>query len=426
MNSIFTLLENIDFIICMHLLYGRKVRFGWKGMACILLTLIVLVLFSYNFFAHIVTVILFCIYTIFEFGFEKRKFITNIVLGYISIGIVELGCWSVVNVVFFIFYGQWPQISTVCCLVLNIITLLIILLLFPRLNLERFSDFMQQRVALVRIVFLMIFLCLFGILLRLWVTDYFPLSIEQYWVAIVSVFLLLGVTYMWQKSYYKSREQELQLQMHQMYDEGFQNLIADIRKRQHDFQNHLNTVYSLHYTCRTYEELVKEQQAYVEAIQTENRYYKMLSIGNPVIIGFLYGKFLQAETHNISVSYDIRIGDLQSKMPVHKMVEIIGNLFDNALEAIENSAREEVIYLEFTEDPKKIVFKIKNESNYITQDEKIKMFKKGESSKGKHRGFGLANVMQICKQYHCDLQVRNEKENEKIYLEFQITIAGEK
>lgn len=424
MDIIFTILENITLYICLHQLYGRVFRLGWKDIAFILVDVIVLVLLSYSLLAHIFTVILLIIYVIMRFGFGK--IITNIVLGFIIVGVVELGCWSIANVISYIFCGNWFTDSAAGCLVLNIMTFLIALFVFPCLKLERFSNFMQQKIVFLQVVFFMVFLGFFGMLLRLWVTGYVPLSIEQYGVVIVSLFLLLGVTYMWQKSYYKEREQELQLQMHEMYYEGFQNLIADIRKRQHDFQNHLNTIYSMHYTCTTYDELVKEQQTYVDAIQTENRYYKMLSIGNPVIIGFLYGKFLQAETHNITISYDIRIGDLQSKVPLHKLVEVIGNLFDNALEAIDNSEREKVVYLEFTENSEKIVFKIKNESDYISQEEKIKMFEKGASSKGEQRGFGLANVKQICKQYNCDLQVRNQKENGKIYLEFQITITSEK
>lgn len=54
------------------------------------------------------------------------------------------------------------------------------------------------------------------------------------------------------------------------------------------------------------------------------------------------------------------------------------------------------------------------------------MFEQGKSSKGENRGFGLANVKQICKQYKCNLQVRNQKEAGKVYLEFQITIESEK
>lgn len=422
MDIVFSVLENIDLVICMHLLNGRGLRMNWKDITFVLATFITLVLLSYSFLAHILTVIVLIMYTIIEFGFEKRKVIINIELVFIIMGVLELGCWCILNAVSFVFGGNWFPNTDVSCLVLNIMAFLTALLLFPHLKLEQFSNFMQQKIVLLQIVLFVIFCGFFGIVLRCWLTYHSPLSIEQYGVVIICLSLLLGVTYMWQKSNYKAREQEMQLQMHQMYDEGFQNLIADIRKRQHDFQNHLNTIYSMHYTCTSYEELVKEQQTYVDAIQTENRYYKMLSIGNPVIIGFLYGKFLQADQKCITVSYDIRIGDLQSKMPLHKMVEVIGNLFDNAVEAVENSGKEKRIYLEFVENPDRIVFKIRNASEYIPQEERIKLFEKGKSSKGQHRGIGLSNVKQICEQYKCDLQVKNQKKDNNMYLEFQMKI----
>lgn len=110
-------------------------------------------------------------------------------------------------------------------------------------------------------------------------------------------------------------------------------------------------------------------------------------------------------------------------MPMHKLVEVIGNLFDNAMEAIEEQGVEQKIYLEFIEQPEQIDFKIKNESCYIPQEKLLKMFERGESSKGELRGLGLANVRQICEEYKCDLQVNNRKgEQDKSYLEFEITI----
>lgn len=357
-----------------------------------------------------------------EFGFEKRKAILNIILCFIVIGFLQLAVWWMLYLACMFWGEEWAYGKSYISF--NAFLLLIVWFIFPRLKLDKFSNFMQQKKILLRMILLVAFFCMAYLLFRVGDINY--LLPEQYFAIVASLLLLIGVTYMWQKSYFKAREWELQLQMHQMYNEGFQNLITEIRKRQHDFQNHLNTIYSMHYTCTTYEELVKEQQAYVEAIQIENRYHKMLKIGNPVIIGFLYEKFLQAEKHNITVAYDIRIGDLQGRVPIYKMVEMIGNLFDNAIEAIADGKREKVIYLEFMETKEEIVFRIKNESDYITQEEQIKMFEQGKSSKGENRGFGLANVKQICKQYKCNLQVRNQKEAGKVYLEFQITIESEK
>lgn len=413
--------EMIFMAKCMFLLNGENFRFTWRLFAAILSSYIFAGIFYNNIFTHILSTIVICWYYITQFGFEKSKFITNMELVCVLMGILELGCWSVICIVYFMFTGDWPMETYAGNLLIMIMACLITWFVLPHLKLDKFSKFLQQKTILPQIILFLGFLWIVGLVAsRLLSFSY--INPEQYGVMLVSIVLLFSVLYMWHKSYYKAKEQEMQLQMHQMYDEGFQTLISDIRKRQHDFQNHLNTIHSMHYTCHTYEELVEKQQAYVDAIQTENKYYKMLRIGNPVIVGFLYGKFLQADEKGITVSYDIRIGDLQSKMPLHKMVEVIGNLFDNAVEAITDSEKEQVIYLEFVENAEAIVFTIKNESVYIPQEDKIKMFEKGKSSKGADRGFGLANVKQICEQYKCDLQVRNTKEDEKVYLEFQVTI----
>ena len=418
------ILEDLYMAKCLYLLYGEKFRFNWMLLVTILSNCFILDTFSLNAFARILSVFLLFGYFISQFGFEKRKFITNIELLYVLLGTLQLGCWSVIGSIYFIFMGEWPLETHESNLLINIMAFCIVWFLFPYLKLDKFSKFLQQKTILPQIILSLGFLYVVGLIASR-IISFSNLRPEHYGVIFVCIVLLFSVMYMWHKSYYKAKEQELQLQMHQMYDEGFQTLISDIRKRQHDFQNHLNTIYSMHYTCRTYEELVKKQQEYVDAIQTENRYYNMLSIGNPVIIGFLYGKFLQADKKGITISYDIRINQLQCKMPLHKMVEVIGNLFDNAMEAIADTKKEQVIYLKFVENTEIIFFSIKNESEYIPQEYKIKMFEKGKSSKGADRGFGLANVKQICEQYRCDLQVKNIKEDGKVYLEFQITIQKE-
>ena len=416
-----TTVEALYIVKCLHLLYGQKFRFNRRVLVILGANYVLYSGFCQNGLNKVVSVLFLCWYCLSQLGFEKKKLIVNMELLYVLMVILQLGLWSIVSILYFMFMGDWPIESYEGNLLINTIIFCIVWFLFPHLKLNRFSHFFQQKTMLPQIILSMAFLYIVAMLISR-VVNYSYLRLEQYGVIFVSIVLLFGVMYMWQKSYYKAKEQEMQLQMHQMYDEGFEALISDIRKRQHDFQNHLNTIYSMHYTCHTYEELVEKQQAYVDAIQTENKYYKMLSIGNPVIIGFLYGKFLQADRKGITVAYNIRISQLQCKMPLHKMVEVIGNLFDNAVEALELSEREKTVYLKFVEKGDCITFTIKNESDYIPQEDILKIFKQGQSSKGEQRGFGLANVKQICDQYKCDLQVRNQKEDDKVYLEFQITI----
>ena len=414
------LLEILSILLCIYALYGKKFHLNIKNIIVIAVDIIVLQLIAEGQLPSGMTMLIypvvFC-YCIVEFGVNKRELVVNNVLYIVVLGILQMGVWMILD--FFQMIHTINSERGINNLMVNTVVLLIVWIVIPHIGLHKFSVFMQQKVVLLRMLLVIALLFIAYLLLIMKVTNY--LAPEQYIVIIISLCLLAGVTYMWQKNQYKVREQKVELQMHQMYGEGFQNLVTEIRKRQHDFQNHLNTIYSLHYTCSTFEELVEQQKEYGDAIQQDNKYNKLLSVGNPVIIGFLYGKFIQADKRGITIVYNIKVADLESKMPIHKLVEIIGNLFDNAMDAVEENDVEKIIYLDFVETPEKIEFKIKNESCHIPQEQLIKMFERGESSKGAQRGLGLANVKQICGEYKCDLQVHNQKDDAgKFYTDFAI------
>lgn len=414
------LLEIVSILLCIHALYGEKFQLDIKAIIVIATDLILSQLVDEGKIASEMILLLYpvmFIYCIVKFGFNKKELVVNNILYIVIMVVLQAASWIVLNFLDFISLNS--LISGIDNLMVNFFVFLVIVLIFPHIGLHKCSVFMQQKMFLVQIFLVVVFLFSIYLISIMKIMD--ALLPEHYVIIIISLCLLGGVTYMWQKNQYKVREQKVELQMHQMYGEGFQNLVTEIRKRQHDFQNHLNTIYSLHYTCSTFEELVEQQKEYGDAIQQDNKYNKLLSVGNPVIIGFLYGKFLQADKRGITIVYNIKVADLQSKMPIHKLVEIIGNLFDNAMDAVEENDVEKLIYLDFVETPEKIEFKIKNESCHIPQEQLIKMFERGESSKGAQRGLGLANVKQICGEYKCDLQVHNQKDDAgKFYTDFAI------
>lgn len=93
----------------------------------------------------------------------------------------------------------------------------------------------------------------------------------------------------------KSTDSEAELNAYKLYEESYKNLINEIRIRQHEFNNHINAIYNMSSIYRTYEELVENQKKYCEELESDNRYGQLLKLGNTVVIGFLYGKLLEAE-----------------------------------------------------------------------------------------------------------------------------------
>ena len=209
----------------------------------------------------------------------------------------------------------------------------------------------------------------------------------------------------------KAKEIETELKMHKLYAGSFQGLIENIRLRQHEFDNHINTIYSQHYIYETYDELVKAQDTYCKVISKDNRFNKLLKASNPIISGFLYGKFVELEKLGVEIEYHIKIRELDIGIPIYKIVEILGDLLNNAVEAMEKVEGTRKLYVSLVED-EKFAIEVRNESPYIDYNEIDKFFVKGYSSKGGNRGLGLHNVKNICIEYSLKIYCENVKSRE--------------
>ncbi len=410
------LLEMMAILLCIHELYGKKFYFDIKNIIVIAMDIILLQSTAEGYLAHEMSILIYPIvflYCIVEFGVNKRELVVNNILYIVILGVLQMASWMILEIL------DITYLSTgINNLIVNSMVVLIIIFVSPYIRLHKCSGFMQQKFFLVRILLFSTFLFIIYMLLIVKTTD--ALLPEHYVIIIISLCLLGGVTYMWQKNQYKVKEQQIELQMHHMYEESFENLISDIRSRQHDFENHINAVYCQHYTSTTLEELVDKQRKYCEVLREDNKYNKLLSAGNSIITGFLYGKFLQAEGKGIIVKYKVKLGELESPFPTYKLVEIIGNFFDNAMEALEQNGCEKVIFLDLLETPEELDFTIRNENPYISQENLLKLFERGKSSKGEQRGIGLSNVKKICEEYKCELLAANKKDAGKTYIEFGI------
>ena len=216
----------------------------------------------------------------------------------------------------------------------------------------------------------------------------------------------------------KAKEAETELKMQKVYADSFNGLINNIRLRQHEFDNHINAIYSQHYIYKTYEELVDAQRNYCQMILKENRFNKLLSSGNPIIVGFLYGKFIEIEKMGIEIEYKVNAKNLDIEIPVHKIVEILGDLLNNAVEALMVMDGKRNLYIGMEDN--NTIIEVRNRSPYIDYSEIMTFFIKGYSKKGDGRGLGLYNVKQICNENELDIICQNIEEGGVNWLTFRV------
>ena len=88
---------------------------------------------------------------------------------------------------------------------------------------------------------------------------------------------------------------------------ALEELVKEIRAKQHEFDNHLNAILNMHLTIDNYEELVAKQSEYITENAREDdsrKYLPLLKISDKILAGFIYSKIVRAPEY---VQTDIRV-----------------------------------------------------------------------------------------------------------------------
>ncbi|MDD4295499.1 MAG: GHKL domain-containing protein [Ruminiclostridium sp.] len=183
------------------------------------------------------------------------------------------------------------------------------------------------------------------------------------------------------------------------YTETIEKLYDDIRNQKHDF---LNVLFSIkgYIDKEQYNELKNYYYSSVLKEYNEKQPNVFISslnlIQNPGLKGILSYKLNQATSDGINIFLNIfsniniqGIGNLD-------LCKIVGILIDNAIEASFESTQKE-IHLGMDTDETGVSITIGN--SYLFEPSIDYVFKRGYSTKGKNRGFGLFNVKETLARY---------------------------
>ena len=415
--SLINLLEVLSVVLCLHYLYGEKLRLEAVTVCFILLEVAWMSGVYYLQLGQEWSMMMYpivALYCALRFGTDiKIIFINNVlymaVLSGIQATIIRLYCILL----------KIERLGMRDNLIINLIIFIIVIGFLRKCKLKKLSDVLKGRekliVASISVMVAGTALCLLAY------KQHAGLDGLYYAVLGVGIIVAIIAAVDIGKHRMKVREAEAELRMHRLYEASFRELIDDICAKQHEFDNHINTIYSQHHLYKTYDMLVEAQKKYCSEITAENRYNKLLSKGNPIILAFLYGKFSEIERRGIKISYRVNIGELESSVPVYKIVELLGNLLNNAADAAEGNGTGSV-GIKMLESRERIEIEVYNESEEISLERRQKFFEKKYSEKGRNRGYGLYNVKRICNEYGIEIVCDNREIDGKNCLMFSIVI----
>lgn len=233
---------------------------------------------------------------------------------------------------------------------------------------------------------------------------YFKHSGEMSFLEGIYLIMAMGIMFV---AAYKISLYRRELLLQREYSKVYGEVIREIRERQHKFTNQLDAIYSLFYLYDNYDELVQKQKEMLGNLRHYIMPTKLLILENPIVVAHVYQKMCEAIDNQISMQMDFSCSVQNIAIPEIYLIEIIGNLLDNAMEEIMLRCTDEKIYFSVFRSSGKICIQVCNEHEKIPFSEYKKFFDRGFSTKGRGHGEGLPYVRKIVSRFDGEIEVGN-------------------
>lgn len=384
-------LEVVAVLVCLHGIYGKTIEVDIPTILLVVGDTIFFAVLDLCNIKSIWSVAIYpfiAIYILVKFPYSRKGFIVGNMLYILIIGIFQLMAAMLIMVLQLDVF----QKDVLLCMA-NVIVLVLVIILHHKFYL------LYQLVLRKNILLGLMGSFYFCVLVRELIAYKEKLQITMDYMMVLLIFgtMYSIVIYCWQKEKENVHRHEMELKVHRLYDESFKALLEDIRKRQHEFQNHLQAILCMHFTIHTYEELVREQEKYVGIMVEHNRYYKLLTNNWPILAGFIYGKFQEAEKEGMRVHYSFQATQESCRIPEFILVEIIGILLDNAKEEVIGKDNP-VLWVDII-GADQLQISVANPLEGVQEKDLSKLFHMGYTTKNGHMGLGLAKIEEYRKQY---------------------------
>ncbi|MBM7694179.1 CitB family two-component system sensor histidine kinase MalK [Peribacillus deserti] len=182
-------------------------------------------------------------------------------------------------------------------------------------------------------------------------------------------------------------------------------LYADaLRSQSHEFMNKLHVISGL-IAMKNYESVSSYIDKMVEHHQSEAGFISQ-RIKDPVLAGFLLGKLSYARENKVEflVDGDGEIPESRDPEVIHELVVIVGNLINNAIEAVGNSEIKRIT-VRFDYFEQHLSLEVHDTGGGIAEKMQQHIFTKGFSTKGTNRGLGLFHLTQSLKRLNGNAEV---------------------
>lgn len=202
------------------------------------------------------------------------------------------------------------------------------------------------------------------------------------------------------------------LDAYNQYMPMLDELILNVRKRQHNHTNEIQAIIGLMHTHRDYDSLKNAMSVSLKHFDNDKEPEYLLKLNLLLVSGFLYQKQCYAKKIGRDINFNFKTYDLHTKVPEYELIEMFGILIDNSLEA---SNLGETITIMVNSYDDKIEFTTKNSGHILSDEEYQNFFIAGYSNKPesapnkKYSGLGLFTLRElVMNKYNGTISLWNE------------------
>jgi two-component system CitB family sensor kinase len=179
--------------------------------------------------------------------------------------------------------------------------------------------------------------------------------------------------------------------------DSVRGLTEALRAQAHEAANRLHTVLTMVELGRTDEAL---QLGTAElALAQELTDQVVGALHEPALAALLLGKSAQASERGVELTVDQDSRVEGEPLPSRDLLTVVGNLVDNALEALAGTEPPRRVRVLVREDDGEVVVKVSDNGPGLSADQAAGAFRRGVSTKGAGRGVGLSLVRQVAERY---------------------------
>ena len=196
-------------------------------------------------------------------------------------------------------------------------------------------------------------------------------------------------------------------QQSEMLEEAYaqlESLNGALRAQRHDFRNHLQVIGGLLEMGES-----DEAAKYIDRVYgSVGALSAQLRTASPAVNALLRVKTAEAQKRGVAM--DVIVRSAWEGMPAQgwEMCRVLGNLIDNAMDALKDTPSPRVT-VTLGEELRALIFSVENNGPEIPMEIREKIFQPGFTTKGGERGQGLAIVREIIAGYGGELTLESDE-----------------